>query len=1100
MLTRSWYPKQKRQTLRKRSFSFAKLKKLVILVRSCPFIKKQKQSVAIAVKWKRQSTFSLYRTRHAYQEALSQGSMQGTAPSYGSGWQGLSAMDMYSQAAHPLCTPFISSTLNPVGSLPPFGSLSGGSDARLPAPWFSGLSMPTSSSADYLQHIQNGISSYLPHKWSEQSSHLGDKAYAVENHSNLFQNTRTPSSTLDLHLNTDNLIYSTTKLPSLPAKSNKFQSVLEEKSFEAFEKRQNSFDFIPYENSTSCSTSLPNTSMAPMLISSRPQELPSYSASSETKYKNAIFSKLSGMENATSSREQMLYKDAGYVTTSSVPSFSKPVNNTHHSKVISYYSDPREKDLFNNTSSNEKASIEAARIVQEAHDSDMNFKHQAATNRAITSPFMNISNQHRQQIPSFKSTDLQNTARAFHHPLPESHISKKSTHSASFRPENLISGNHERPPSVNITSVETDFWSQFGLPPPNVEIKTPSAARSTFTSEATSVSGNSLNFADKSSKPAKKKNKTTTEHNEQTNENGALRQMIESKRKSPKSDNRRGIFVPNPEIDALVHAKVHEIMAAVRQKEHSGNEDDNKGCKSKSENPEATRPQVATSMFQSDSKSIINDKYLGFQRDSTNSDVFFVEDRERENSTKHELFTQHTSVSSRELQEKKYLFDTVQDIMEKKKHSSVNREPAEKKNMSDSQVSHNKNQSGTTLQYVNHSIEAMIKPLTTPHDGYMDSSPMKKLNRQVNSMRKVKQEHGRFTPCCGNCEKVGVMFSENCQHFKCYDRKLSGIQAENKAQDPYAFSDEFSDFKPPLTGYKFLNNSYQKPEDSHFKYYQPAQTIDLPKSEVKYSGSYLHAHRKDIKEDVNVAQQKINSFKSDKSHFKSTKPSFKLEKPLNQKLSNHLLKKNNVPYGIKSSNALLKRSKLHGKLPTVRQKWRNNPKYMARHKDDTDFAKKLMKNLGFPPLTLEDLVTKSKKLTLPKSYFSGSKSSIASSVLHAEHKIESRDRVSPKTPDNSVLAYQLLSLNNDKSSFTGNERQEHFQTSAMPRSTHLESCINTTESATPLLTSRSHSFENPRHCFYDDTDKISQTDLKIGVDNNMPQSFANVDMHQMSSQ
>ena len=255
--------------------------------------------------------------------------------------------------------------------------------------------------------------------------------------------------------------------------------------------------------------------------------------------------------------------------------------------------------------------------------------------------------------------------------------------------------------------------------------------------------------------------------------------------------------------------------------------------------------------------------------------------------------------------------------------------------------------------------------------------------------RNGEQYNGRMSPCCGNCARLGVRNSAHCQNHKI--RGFSHVKHENMSVkteakfDPYSFTDEpNAQVKPERKPYNLGNAGFANgapiPLKSDPNDYLSHRYLDKIHNDQLYNGR-LNAKPK-------VQYQNMKEYPKVEKMEKVPKMKMNIEKPQIRKSFT------NKPYGIKSSHALLKRSCnfYKAKLPAKRSKWRNNPKYKKKPKDD--FADNLMKNLGYPPLTLEDLIAIKTTLKLPKGYQNGH-ATIASSVLSAENKTDNRDRVSP---------------------------------------------------------------------------------------------------------
>jgi len=738
-----------------------------------------------------------------------------------------------------------------------------------------------------------------------------------------------------------------------------------------------------------------------------------------------------------------------------------------HGNVISYYSQSRDRQAYSSTSSLpiNRASLEAARILEESHHSDMVLRHQQESQSLHQQlPFSNISNTSRQHVshyPQAKHSGLSHRD-VFSIPQlpPKPHAQSLFEPPGDTRPENVFQV------KSGTDSQHADFWSQFGLPPPNVEV----TGQNPFDAVNSDLQHHLKTIEDDHQRPQKKQKLQNT-NEKQTSDQSSAFSAFDQKSKSPKSDNRRGIFVPNPEIDAIVESKVNEIMSAVKQKGqpihaeiieqhskksfHGPNDvkrkqhDETKPLgydigtlhgNSESRSIESKEQMLDPYQFELDLKTnfIPNSEMFNMHKPNGNAVKTNVGESQAQNSDKAYLNTPKNSQNGTKPYDP-YRFDGVVDMDPQQRLSQQVMDMRANKREMVSEAGRINNQTRPEQRSrdgnmsVNHSIDAMIGngPASHKRASGMPLSEIDALQQQVSEVRRVKQDHGRKSPCCGNCAQRGLRFSENCtSHLK--PRQSNG-QVDHKSQnptmlssgtnsksqqryetsmppaymngqfshkpshdpykdthqkDPFQFPDDQVDIKPVCKPYRFLNSAIKQDKIDQFakaySYHDKPMSHGMMKPQ--FSDKYKQFLSMTMKENFNSNGLKKGLIKTPKMN------KIKTEKAGIQ----HLPKKN---IGIKSSNALLKRSRLHGaKLPGVRQKWRNNVKYVQRQKDDTEFAKKLLKNLGYKPLSLQDLVTKSKKLTLPKTYFSG-RTTIASSVLSSENKSSCRDRVSPNVPD-----------------------------------------------------------------------------------------------------
>lgn len=333
---------------------------------------------------------------------------------------------------------------------------------------------------------------------------------------------------------------------------------------------------------------------------------------------------------------------------------------------------------------------------------------------------------------------------------------------------------------------------------------------------------------------------------------------------------------------------------------------------------------------------------------------------------------------------------------------------------------------------------------------------------QVESMRSKSSEHvhGRVSPCCGNCARLGVRNSLNCQNHKLHDFRqdvkqdtildMSGSKAKF---DPYSFPDDSKEpAKPLYKPRKFFSSAIGGADHENTFATKTGQLQQFP---FKISGK-MHKEIKSYEDKIDVKPKM--QYPNIREFVKTEKtPKMKFATEKSQGLLQNKKSLSNKPYGIKSSNALLKRSYKYyqAKLPSVRQKWRNNPKYKKKPKDD--FAENLIKNLGFPPLTLKDLVTKRSSLKLPKGYYN-SHATIASSVLSAENKLDSRDRVSPASKPNESGTVAVESTDQQKQKWEPSEALKHL-CKPIHRSKSLECSRTISGYDSPFLRSRSYSLD-----------------------------------------
>ncbi|XP_052768595.1 uncharacterized protein LOC128208914 isoform X2 [Mya arenaria] len=1017
----------------------------------------------------------------------SQGSMQGAAPPYIPGWAGFSGHDVYQQGVPGFQPSLSMAALAPPSALQPPGAMSGLGNLphRMPSPWHPHLPSVNSLPVNGLQSVLPDVNGYALEKELRAASgaSLDHRAFS----------------------HSANGIYAHSQAPPLDSiyqrhlESNKFSDLSISKSSHMESSKVDTYSF----NHSSNIQSAPNSST--FNISPGINDV----SSSSLKWKSVYMPNTnSSVENYTHSREPMSYRDPGQMSTST--SLSLPVVTSaapQHSNVISYYSEPRDRDRYSIPAGfpSEMASREAAKILAESHVSDMTLRpQQASENRHRTSPFMNISNNvHRQHnAPPFEEIFQK---------LPS-----KLGMPNDMRPENAPQYSSLPPPSKASQSKVPDFWSQFGLPQPFMDQNglnlQPQGAENAHVKRQYEHEHQEESLP-KPSKKQKVKNLPEITHPDSS---GPVLQMSDGKCKSPKSDNRRGIFAPNPEIDALVNAKVCEIMAAIKQKEKPVPTD---SCETRKSPKQEKKAQ---SSAHSNHPTFVHAPH-GETNYPANGKSVDIDPYKFPQSDEHARLS--NQVMDMRMNRKGVMLENPQTSS-----SSRSFEPGN---------AHAQHGSSSIQSVVDYSIEAMICKTGEKPAPHPQPSKHEQLMHQVNEVRQIKQDHGRVSPCCGNCEQLGVQSSEHCTNHKHLQLKenmqmathlqqkgnlqmathlqqqkgnkqmATHLQQKGNLQmashkhgqsahssDPFKFTDEpTAEIKPIYKPYKFMNSAIksEKPEKRVFDTF--ASGLET-KSKMDLTDKYRQFLKINQKENTlfNAVRKGI---KTEKNVNKAAKYSV----IKSEKLQGQVFPKKNLTYGIKSSNALLKRSRLHGvKLPNVRQKWRNNVKYVQRQKDDNDFAKKLMKNLGFKPLTLHDLVTKSKKLTLPKTYFSG-KTTIASSVLSSENKTACRDRVSPKALEN--ISHEFLEVKNQAKNEM--EMKEVKPLTAMPfhRSRSFECLASDIDVSEKRFRSNSIDLGSPQKTNNKQHACQQQQSLPLvqgGLNNQAPQSCDLSQMEAISSQ
>ncbi|KAL4240871.1 5-methylcytosine catabolic process [Mactra antiquata] len=757
--------------------------------------------------------------------------------------------------------------------------------------------------------------------------------------------------------------------------------------------------------------------------------------------------------------------------------------------IISYYSSPHDRSNYLGHNSVEAASKEAARIIEEAQFTSGPHPH----DRKLPSPFNNISNDFKRQPPNGMFHPNQMNEVKKQRPSPNQSVGSLPNKSpVDFCAENALLGGI--PFNSTKDSVQ-DFWSQFGLPPPNVDLEKMSHLPDKRGNDA-------LNSSDGLSNPSKRFKsddnlESTVSTASPSNVTHSIGETNDDKRceerKKPEKLTRRKSFTDDPEIDALVEVKVQEIMAACRQKNEP------QGMIDKSKPVKSTRPvHMSSKPLNSSERLPIYNKQQHHHGQSLSASgmttstghvggsVFDFNDVDEPKKGHSFMVKDMMNVKTNE----------PENVSHVRQHSHMpgqwqkfdNSNNAQAGNFRASSINNSQYQTGQPTQTkkepyghfpttVGKSVPQKAQPLSSlplshsnsvkNSDPGFKSSAGPNLNENLyankqfgfNSGNNLPNDKltsdkcvtgihkpaeigsGRVSPCCGKCESVGARFSENCQNHA----KRKEIKVKD---DPYQFSDDFNDRNNHWNNITKLNNKIQS-EQNDMKY--KVQYTDA--MAIMGVGKFPPHFEKNR----DVYQKHI--FKSEKSQ--------KL-KPLNGKFekshgNNNLNKKvAGKSFGLKSSLALLKKSQKFQQSKTsaaMKRKWVNNPNYKKIPKDD--FAEKLKKNLGLPPLTLMDMMTK-KCSKLPKSY-----------LKRKQKHIESN-----KVNENQVLN-KINDLNASLSNVQSDDKKE-LNTKPVQRSKSVDEALN---SKLNVTRPRSNSVENVKHL---NSESAPKSGLSVKVDNGRP--------------
>ncbi|XP_053392644.1 uncharacterized protein LOC123564014 isoform X2 [Mercenaria mercenaria] len=965
-------------------------------------------------------------------------------------WQGLSPYDVYQQAAQGLQPQAV---LPPLPAQPHIPHMPSVMNPRLPVQWINpDLRVPTSMDA-YLHKLQgmNGYSSRSMYETSHSATDATLPSSLPAFHSLSDRN----KSNSDLYSNIGNTSFKHDRMDIVESSK---------------ETMRNTFSASKVGSSQNV---MRDASPFPFLpsLSTREQMMPITTHSSDMfshlKWKNAYFTPPS------SSASIPLCVSSQSTTSAEL----MPVSTTAAS-VIPYYSKPRDINTYSisNGLLNDAASKEAARILEEANLSNMKSGY-AFMDRKLNSPFTDISNEQRQQLPlasEHQGLNAPSSSHSFHNFHLKSPV--------DYRPENQVQGAFPKPTSGPIQqqsvgpllgqsiqpihrpsaepiqsqstismqgqsvmplhrppeSIPGDFWSNFGQPPPNVELDQGShTAVNTL-----KRTGNFLNNSDGLLQAQKRprQDESIVKENDADTLKGSedqLRKETFDDKKKPEKLTRRKSFTEDPVIDALVDAKVQEIMAACKEKgQTKTGMEKPKPVKSPKHSSQSVNVQYDKQQVHLSSRTEQRQDNQSFQPKTVPNNVYDFDD----NCDNINLQTSYKDlpqqvmdmrcykkekhvVKTSKVSDQKYALkaDALLNVRANEMKEKINEELKRKAEFN----SHlNLSVSGNVNQQIVGN-DAFNSDLSNPAENFLHRNIFEGENKTSSGIENLKA-----SPCCTDCDKVGKRFSEKCRNSRqMFDKK--GIIKEA----PFQFSDNSSNFgafnksidkrQENLNCFKAWNNDNLKSEhekawnndnlkSEHEKFvnsYEKMHAGHELYSENKYNVQYLSENKKNVNMNYLDKYRGINKrgFKLEKTSQKFRSVTSKLDRPQGQLSATK--KFGSKPYGIKSSFALLKKSqKFHNvKLPSIRKKWRNNPKYKKIPKDD--FAEKLIKNLGFPPLTLKDLISK-RHCKLPHGYINGH-STIAASMLNAEDKAASRGTLPAADSGTTVSVPDYSSLVSD---------------------------------------------------------------------------------------
>ena len=555
----------------------------------------------------------------------------------------------------------------------------------------------------------------------------------------------------------------------------------------------------------------------------------------------------------------------GAISPSIIPtSLSKPVNQYDGRKqMISYSAKDMDISKHRDTSNNAPCSGDYSytsgtpKPLMTSEDDYLTAAHNAMLEksglykqpRQLSSPFTHMQSNQFRPIRSPYPQEMLNgyPASPTRSVTPQTHqnISSPAFRSpVDDRQENQIQTNYSGAPPAR----PADFWSQFGLLPPNSltgsknenQSRKPSQSLPTAHSDnqnAIDTSSEKLMPKPKTTKVRKQKSASSDPQNQQqsfmSNTEG---QTVERKKDIKYSRKKK---IDDPSIKELVDAKVQEIMAACRQNEI--------GQTKVSETQQSSSGNISneTTKFGSDTKQTSDQFYknttssrmpAAFGTETENLQNKFIENKNGKsvqpsyqtsspfshsqgqhmnyNAPEHNSqVTLHYKPTSSFPQDLRYLSEQVAEVrtVRKESRSPCNMEansvgnpiypPHPAQNMNPSYSSGNKdpnyNQVLSLTEHIS-DVRNMRKERRSPLNA--DTAPqgnvklpyVPDVEKRQDSSYVSPQLHdgngsidhgksvnsGRISPCCGDCGKLGIRYSENCQ-----SRKKS-----QNISDPYSFN------------------------------------------------------------------------------------------------------------------------------------------------------------------------------------------------------------------------------------------------------------------------------------------------------------------------
>lgn len=1046
--------------------------------------------------------------------------MQGAVPPYIPGpWTGLSPYDLYQQAAQDLKP--TSSKVSP--ALYTHGATSSMERPVDPyALWHSGAGHTTAMAA-YMQKLQ------------ERNGHLPLRASDSVDISSLHATGRTSysGSGSDRH----NILSDsqTTSSSDIYSYEQFKASGHKQQGSNTYHTSTTSVNMFPYYDMSKASGTDSRTT--DLSVSSHSGILPSISSVAQKPVKDISLKQKSAY--LPSSIEQSYISGTGLphalerhenrMTSSlydkpTVPTSTKNaevIPSHHSSSLISYYSESIEREIKSqpNGLPHDKASKEAARILQMSQHSDMGLKHNeysakvhskypaASKERQQSSPFQPIGNTFPLLHSSFGTNNRSQS-------LPvKSPVNLRAENLSQKQTDSRLSS------YPNGGQLNENMWTKFNFTPPNMDL-----GRSVEqTGEKRPSSGS--DYADGLMKPPKKQK---NHHPLDYGHEAAVVREVQEKRKSPKANNRLGIFTDNPEIDAIVDANVQQIFAACKQIDETSQtlNQNRKSPKQKSSDSGNSSYTGAKSSYNQlghisachqpfdfsrghEGQSVLRDQLPGhipLAKPQNEADVMDMRIHQKG----------YTNINNGQQEKAHTAFTTEQSGQMRPIHSI------------ESQITgpvHYPNNDHTIMKG-QHSEEEFVKNIIDSHaamDKYVSSHcpTVSNLSHQVNEMRQQKHTHHQnsYSHAVNSSYGHGMPDLAAFRKQKLLDtdtlKKMLADEIEDMRNGKYN--------KQPQTYYSSVKQESVKKESKFDPYsftddprapsrpaYKSSRFNNSAMSGASYESTPVDPRhffqQKEMNKHHQARAEQFQYYKSKtdvklKTQFQNIRDFGKLEK--NQKMKMSIDKSQGMlqnkksfskHYGIKSSNALLKRSlKIYqAKPPTVRPKWRNNPKYKKKPKDD--FAENLMKNLGYPPLTLKDLVTKRMPCIKIRKGGQTGQPSVAGNVQSAVKKVTDKEQVlqAVKPAQNGKI---LESGHLKKEEMINKYSYSSHAARPLRRSKSVD---NTRTSKDCLQKSRSHSLDdlmvNHR------SKEMAAGPVMVAMDNHIPRPYNSAEIDIVSSQ